>query len=409
MIIATLDQLEERKESAITKAMQQAQIRLSRGISAEAQTDQTLIGTLRKIQPHPYWTISAKYDDNVDTVAQDKKGSLDIQNTLGLKMNAAGKGRISSLDINIDTRYCHNRPRNHNQGANIDLENNFSLGRYNLKLSDSYYNNYIASDNFIKEDDSDFKRHGLNTFSTGLGRDFNRTGFNLGYTRADYFYERNFRSENNHAEERYSWEQYLKIATKTRLFFEYEYYRKTYPHDTTSDSHYHDLNLSLAGVLSAKLTGLAKIGYKLTDNYADEDSGDATGYRSRETELGGTVSYKFSPFYSDINLSFVRTIHEDSNRPAYYTENKLQISGNRRLAFNPKFNFTFGGGILRAYYPKRIEYAKKNNTYTVDLGLAYSFKQWLDFSLDYNWKKYSSNVDTDYKNNIFTFKTQAKF
>lgn len=394
LILVTLNQLQTTEE-AIEEAMKEAQLKVMEEKLIEAKEKGFSFKDLAS-RAHPYLTIQTKFDDNVDSTPTTRKSSLINTITPGLKMNFRGKGRSLNLDMYIDNAYYNNRSRSNSQGITTYLLSNFGIERYTLSISDNYFSNYISTEELGINQVTNYWK---NAFSSTLGRHFNRIGFDVGYSRTDYFYEPKS-DANDYTDETFSFNQYLRIATKTRLLFEYSRGRTKYPHVPTSDSNYNNFNLAATGVLSSKLTSMAKMGYKVTDNKGAADTRDTTF----TTDVGYRVSDR-----TNLTFTLKHSIHESATKSSYYIQDDFKLSGNHRLAFNPKFNLSFGYEADLKDYPKKAGFTGESNTYTWNFGLSYAFRRWLDFSLTYTNEKITSDVDTEYNRNTITFKTQAKF
>lgn len=399
LIFSTLNYMEEdlaaNREKAVREAIQEAQLKLIEGrfVSKKEiiKKEKGLSFSNLAARTHFYLTQKTTFDDNVDSTAQ-KKSSLINEFTPGLKMNFRGRNKSLALDMHVDNTFYNNRSRYNSQSAEADILNNFRIGRYIFSLSDNFYD---------RLDDDNLGKYWKNTFKSILGRSFNRVGFDMGYKRSDYDYEPLF-SYNDRTEETLTFNPYLRITKKTWTLLEYAHERKKYTHLTNpDDSHSNDLNLSLSSVLLSKLTGLAKINYKCTDN---KTSGDA-----RDTALTANIGYAPSP-RSNLTFTFKHAIHEESTETGYYTKNNFKLAGSQRLAFNPKFRFSFSGETDYIDYAKKTDVSDaKNHTYTFELGLSYIFRQWLDFNLNWKHTKINSNVDPEYDKNEVKFETRLTF
>jgi len=397
-----LSQLQE-KEAAIRDSMEEAQMRLVKSSFKEkgegkVREGPVLFKTLLS-HTHPYLTESVSSNDNVDSQRDFKKSSIINNFSPGLKMNFRDRAKSLRLDFYINTSLYNNRRRSNRQSAGSEAVTTFNIKRYMLTISDTYFSNYFASEEF-GVDDHDFDKYWQNTIGSTIGRHFNRIGFDLGYKQTILENEPLLKDSDS-IQETVNFNQYLRIATKTQALFAYNYNRTKYTHKLNpDDSQNNNFNLSLAGVLSSKLTALIETAYLLTDQKTGDDA--------RMTSLSGKLGHQISA-RSNLALTLNRSITESATKANYYIGNSFNLTGNHRLAFNPKFNLSFNSGASYGRYPKKTDFTQKNETYTLGLGLSYAFRQWLDFSLDWAHTKSESNVSIDSSVNIFTFKTQAKF
>ncbi|MFA5411458.1 MAG: hypothetical protein WC321_06360 [Candidatus Omnitrophota bacterium] len=407
VISDTLKDMQGRQE-AMGEAMQEAQLKqLESEVETRRFTGEKRAGAvalkslLRRI--HPYLTSVTKVEDNVYSRDADVKSRLTYKNTLGAKMNFYSRGKTLNLDAFLsNNRYQHVRQDN-DVDANLNILGNLPLGRYNFSLS----NEWNSLDEFEDTDDDGVgdavdivKRYTQNKFVAKLGRGFNRTGFDINYKRLDYFYESKY-SDDDRVEETYSFNPYLKLGRKSKLEAGYSYNNTDYTHNLTlsKDSNYNDFNLTFSSVLSAKVTGLAKMDYKLTNNANDE--------HIRESTFTNKFSYMAS-VRTSLLLSLERYIKESSADSEYTRTDSLELAGSHRLAFNPRLKLSLSGRVEYETKPKEA-YSHKTHTYILGSGLAYAFRQWLDLSLDYTNKRLNSNAIDSYENNTVIFKMQARF
>jgi hypothetical protein len=363
---------------------------------------------------HPYVFSTISFDDNIHSVENGNKSQFQYHITPGVRMNFFGRGSSLTWDTYVDNVYYQHRPSGSAQDTNNDTEEaasgnyqditsgvliNYGLGRSTLSIYDSLFTNRITAREMGMDTDG-VEYYWKNTFNAMLGRHFNRIGFEVGYDNIQYDYEDKV-NLSNRFEETYSFTQYLRIATKTRLLLEYAYNRVKYTHKPipSGDSRFHSYNLGITGVLSPKITGLMEINCKLADT-KESDSSD-TGFL-------GNISYRISQ-RTDLALILKHIIHEEKIKANYALDNTFSLTGNHRFAFNPKFNFSLFCGVDYVDYPKRIGFKERKDGYVFGFGLSYVFNQWLDLSLDYAYKETFSNVSDDFKNNLVTFETQARF
>lgn len=405
VIFMVLSQLRAREDTIIRDSMEEAQMKLLGGtLKAErGKKDAGARGafSLKKIPSriHPYISHSVSFIDNVDSRHDYKKSSIVNNVTPGFKMNLQDKTRNIAIDSHINNIFYNNRRRSNAQSAEFDALANFNFKRCIFTVSNNYYSNYFASEDF-GVDNSDVQNYWSDAINLILVRNFNRIGFDLGYGRTCTINEPTYK-ESDTINETIGFNQYLRIASKTRFLFAYNYFRSRYPNKLNADnSRGSNFTLSLVGVLSSKITALGELDYAFTDNKISDDS--------KGTTFSGKLSHKIST-RSNLSLGLTHYIYEGATKSNYSTQNSFQLSGNHRLAFNPKLNFSFNSAASYTHYPKRSEYEQIDKAYTLGLGLSYAFRPWVDFSLDWSHAKNKSNVSLDTESNTYVFSTQARF
>ncbi len=386
-------------------AVEEAQMRvLRRTLEAKRKRKDKEAGdffSLKKLPSrfHPYLSESVSVTDNVDSRKNDKKSSIVNTFTPGFKMSLQDQKKSIAVDSHTNNEFTVNRRGPNAQSGQLDVAANFNLKRYVLSVSNNYYTNYFALED-CGVDDDEVDNYWRDTINLIVARNFNRIGFDLGYERTYTVYEPILKESNSIAES-ISFNQYLRVATKTKFLFGYSYGRTKYEHAPNPDnSHRNNFNLSLVSILLPKITASGEISYGLGESKLSDDTKDTT--------FSGKLSHMISK-RSNLSLNLSHYIHEASTKSSQLITNSLQLSGNHRLAFNPKLNLSFSSGATYSRSPKKPGYEHNDEYYTLGLGLAYAFRQWLDFGIDWSYAKTESRANIDYHSNTFTFSSQAKF
>ena len=407
LIFTTLNNIEKMQDSnrerAIRETMQEAQMRLMepkyvpKRVKEKSKAEGFRLKDLVS-RAHPYLNAQTKFFDNVDTGSELRKSSIAHTFTPGLKINFLGsRGKSITLNTYIQNLYYNNRSRSNTQSAELDLLGTFNIGRYTLSVSNDYFTNHIAKSELVTHDESDY--YWRDALNFNLGRHFNRIGFDMGYGVEDYEYQSTADSlASDRIVQTFNFKQFLRIATRTLLQFEYDYDRTGYSYTPSSDSNIYNYSLGLSAVLSHKLAGSMKMAYSLGDYKAGDDYTKTTF----TGELGYNVSRR-----TNYSLGFDHIINESATDSGYYIEDDFSLTCNHRLGFNPKYLLSFGGEVSLRGYPKNTT-SSEVDTYTFGSGLSYAFKRWLDFSLNYDYIKKSSKGASYYSNSIL-FKTQMRF
>lgn len=407
-IFNTMSQLQKR-EGAYNSAIQEAQLKAmekplvhrasASGNKGSKVSQNTFFSSLAQ-RTHPYLNVGVTQDDNVKTTPV-KRSDTTTDISSGLKMNFYAGPSSTSVDARIDSTYNKHYPDGNNaQDATVAVSTNQIIGPYTLSFSDTYSSNYIATPEMgIPVDNLAFNWQ--NSVSTSLSRNFNRYGFNVGYSRGDSYYDqKNIGSEA--ADEAWTLSQYLRVATKTRLVFDYLHGRTTSHHSAfdSTNSNNNVYTLTATGVLSSKVSVLTKISYASTNNKSGTDTITRV--------FGSDLAYRFSD-RTNFGFSYSGSLLVSGNKASNSVDNSFTFSGNHRFAFNPKLNLSLSYSIDSSASPKAEIFIGESNTYTFNSSLSYAFKQWLDLSLGYTRTKAASNNSDDYHDNKFILKAQAHF
>lgn len=387
------------RDQAIRDSLKGAEMKLTGNklLTKEKKTSPRLGGL--RLQKHPYLILETAFDDNVDSTQYEKKTALTHEIKPGLRMNVMTGGKSFYVDSYIDSNYNFKRPTGNSQLGVVNIATGFPIGRFTLALNNAYNSNYISTPELgIKRDQ--YVYYWKNTFTSLLGRRFNRYSFDIRYSRADLNNEKDANLDNN-VQEICAVNQSYRILSKTQVYWEYDYGRTKYTHKYIPGAQYNDNKLGLSKVFSYKVSGGLKLGYKLDDYKQGNDS--------RTTTLTGNLGYRVSK-RTDLSLSFSQITFEPVEKTNYYLEKTFNLLGHHRLAFNPKFKLTFSYGAEYWDYPKKYAaFIQENAIYNFSLGLDYAFRRWLDFTLTFGHTKRDSNLDFDYTKNGITLRTEARF
>jgi hypothetical protein len=350
---------------------------------------------------HPYLSAQATLDDNVD-LSRKKRSSLEYSTTAGVRGSYITKGANSfNLDVFMTNEYFERRAEQNTQNLTIYSQFNFGVKRNTFSITNSYSTNYIADDSFGVKTDQ-LARSWSDTLGLSWGKHFNRIGFDINAAHSLTSYEDDYKTNDN-ALDSFGIGQYLMIGRKTRLSLDYQYQRTKYERMPASDSRLDTFSLELAGVVSPKITGAFNIDYSLSDPKVGTDS--------KTRAFGLNFAYGISN-RTNLSLNLVHTVFDDAVGAAtYYTEDAFILSGQHRMAFNPRLSLNFLSEVVYTDYPKRQGTHNENTIYTVGLGLGYAFRQWLDLNLSWEHARKQSNIDTDinYNQNTVLFTSTARF
>lgn len=431
LMLVTLKQLREgekavkgARENAIKETIQELQLSAAQEKLQKEYREYSkkTPGSGITVQAHPYISQSTSYWDQKDP-KNDRHHVMIFNQSPGLFLSFLGKDKFVNLGFSVsDSRDC-DRSDNRDDSAQVNLASNFVFNKYTFSVTDNYFNNYIAGPD-IGIDPKIFNYYWQNDLSTSLSSRFNRLGFSLGYQRTDVNYRISSGlvpdtdadndgqlvapSGTSSSVDVFSLSSDLKIAPKTTLSFGYNYGMNNYLERVSVDgnsgnSYYNTYSTSIAGVLSPKVTATVGANYTLTH------------YRSTAANETKSLGIPFGLSYAisdrtDLALTYSYTHHFEGNAANYYHDGVFGISGNHRLAFNPKLKFSFACKWDSAVNDKLATPTQIKKTRNFSVGLNYAFRQWLDFGLSYAYRRYDYNYnDDDYGKHNVRFSTNARF
>ncbi|MBP7216858.1 MAG: outer membrane beta-barrel protein, partial [Candidatus Omnitrophica bacterium] len=383
-MFAALNQVQQR-EAALKESLKAAEGKLLENAVIRDKKTVSFLQDLAK-RVHPSLSIATQYNDNVDSAQHDHQGILSSSVNPGLNMNFYGRGKSLSLSASLANLRYNTRRVNNSTTGSMGLTASLGLDRYTLSIAENISTNRARAKTFGVETQG-FAYYWQNQFAALLGRQFNRYGFDVGYNRTTYRYDHSPSRANNRFDEVYSLNQYLRLAPKTKLVFNYDHGRTQYQHKSSlpPTSNYNTYSVDITSALSYKLTGLLNVNYTSTDAKNADDSS--------ELGFGIDMGYRVSDrFNFALNYAYSRS--NPATDSAHAVTNSFGVSGDHRFAFNPKLSSSFDFGVTFLDSPKTDIYKHKSATFTWGGGLSYAFRKWLDFSFDWSTTKVHSNSST---------------
>ena len=351
-----------------------------------------------------YIEYDVSYNDNL---FQTETAKSDIINEIktGFKTSIVGVRHHLGLEANL-TQYIHTHHPNENH-SDIDLKveghRDAGQGGYNLYISDTFTTNYLSTPKTFGLSATAGTQSWQNNLYFSLAREFNRLSYDTGFLFSMNRYEAEYARDSDYNEYRYNLSTFFRVAPKTRLFFEYEkgFNRYVYTQDPSSNSDYQSYFFGTHGLLTGKLTGILKFGFR------DQDYKTAQDFS--ETIFEGNLTHNLSDRTS-FNFKFERLNHDSPDiNENYYVENSFTLSGSHRFAFDPRLELDFSIGYKYDKYPKIAGETREDDLYNAILALGYRFRKWLSVQLTYEYDARRSNNVYDYDNNIFSIRTTATF
>jgi hypothetical protein len=409
LVMQTLNRMQQR-DAAMAESMQEAQLKLvERRVAragsppsgaSERRTAKTGKNPLKGFfsKSHPYLITQVSFNDNLDEDTLPEKSDWIYSITPGFRTSNVSLGKSTAFDMHLESTYNQKRAGDNAGSLTASLDQTMSLGLYSFTIGNSITSNYINTEK-LGWSDTEMDRSIENSFSTSLGRAFNRYGFNVGYARLDTFNEPVNRNDNMWSDV-LSVAQFLRLGTRTRLSMDYAISREMHPRGHSGDSRGQEWGLSLAGVLSPKVSVSSGIDYGETDAKSGDDS--------HAFAFTQNIGYRFSD-RTNFSFAFSRLRETFVDDEARAVTNSYTFAANHRLAFNPKLNLGFSYVVTDELFPSSSIPSQDQNTRTIGLGLSYAFKQWLDFSFGYSRKRVSSSIEENHNVNLVTITSSAKF
>jgi hypothetical protein len=370
--------------------------------------DETPFGTSRSedaslilmgpVEVHPFVSLQEAYSDNI-FLDSDKKHDFITTLVPGVQL----KMPISRHALFLTGIVTVNRYLDHSSESKTDWNlsgaGDFNFGsKINLKLSDNYRAGHeprsqsaVANSISLEK----FKNNGASGSFTYILADISK--LQIDYSN-DYWSFTNspFRSRDENMVSAYA---YYRVMPKTSVFTEYEfkniYFTEKNVADGDLDNKVHSALLGVTWELSAQSKGTVKGGflYKVFDD------------PSRKNFSTITASVDVSHNFSDSNsakLVGARTVFESSLSGTSYSVS-TGLTGEFTHKFNDRISTGLKASLSSEGFSDNVDdgtgsgtLVKRSDT-VVQAGAKamYSFRRWLDSTLEYYWRQKNSNINTN--------------
>jgi len=245
----------------------------------------------------------------------------------------------------------------------------------------------------------------IDTLNAVVGWNFNKFSFDTGYQ----FYIVNFLSDVLDGFNRYEntgfITGYIEIAPKTKGLLEFTYTNLQYPDASGRNGNAYRGMAGVKGDITAKLTGIAKAGYKYKayENSTMEDYSNAAA----EIALVYAINDKM-----DTTFSYTREPFEST-----YSNNNYYIGDH----FLGAYNYRFGNGFLfktegmyfHNDYPNvgsGETKKRRDDEWAVGPRLEYAWKEWIVVGIEYKFHQRHSTITLrTYDENVVSSDVMFKF
>ncbi len=358
---------------------------------------------LGPVELHPYLTVKETYSDNVFFTSDDKKSDFITSLTPGIVLQVPFRMHTLSFNANTTfTRYSKYSSENTTDYALGGL-GNFLLGSLvTLNISDAYAKGHEPRSSSSSGIIEKFRTNAAAVSLTYLLANVSKV--QLDYTRTTWNYQTSeFRSRH---EDLLSAYLYYRMLPKTSAFVEYDFKQVRFNDKTNGlDNKVFTGLLGLTWEVTERSKGTVKAGY-LQKDFDDPSRGSLKTWTA-----AADVSHDFSDFTS-IKLLAKRDVNESSLLGTRYFIT-TGLYGELTRKFLDRL-----AGVVRASYgedkysdiiPGDTE-MRKDKTVAVGAGMRYYLQRWLEFVLDYNYRKRDSNIDIyKYTENAFSLTMNASF
>ena len=338
------------------------------------------------LEIHPYVLLKETYSDNIFATPTNTESDWMTTITPGIKLLLPFRMHQFALEYNaVINRYkdfASENTTDHNASAKAD----FKLGSFfGLKLSDAYSKGHEPRDS---SQTGIIEKYETNAASiSGSYQLAGRSKVQLDYTRTTWnFTTSTFRSRDEDLVAAYLFYRFL---PKTSAFVEYDYNKVGYDEQTNGlDNKANSLFLGLAWDITANTKGKVKVGYNQKDYSAPGVSGISTWGTSID------IDHAFSD-YTSMKVVGQRVINEAGLLGTSYF-----VTTGAFAEVTHKLTYKISGVARASYGVDDFSNAiapdttvRRDRTMLGGVGLKYQFRDWLEFTLDYNYRDRNSNID----------------
>ena len=358
---------------------------------------------LGPIDLHPYLTVKETYSDNVFYTPDNKESDFVTYLTPGIVLQVPF--RTHTLQFGANMTYTGHARFSSENTTDYTLSGlgNFLLGSLmTLNVSDTYAKGHEPRSSSSTGIIEKFRTNAAGVSFTYRLADVSKV--QLDYTRSTWdFVTSEFRSRH---EDLISAYLYYRMLPKTSAFLEGDFKNVSFNDKTNGlDNKVFSGLLGLSWEITEQSKGTVKAGY-LQKDFDEESQGSLKTWTA-----SADITHDFSDFTS-VKLVARRDVNEASLLDTRYYIT-TGIYGEVMRKFLDRL-----AGVVRASYaedkfsdivPGEPELRKDKIT-AVGAGMKYYMQRWLQFALDYDYRKKDSNIDIyNYTENAFSLTVNASF
>jgi hypothetical protein len=352
---------------------------------------------------HASLAVGETYDDNVYATAGDARSDYCTTASGGLSLTLPGDTGELVLGASADTG-------DHREYSDLDWGDWSVYGRgvfvirdrFRVEVGDRYASGHLVP---LESTSGLLETYASNAASVALKYDFlDLWQLRLGYTRTTYDYdESDYRSRD---EDLVSAALFFRAFPRTSIFAEYDTTDVAYEaSSSTPDNREHGFSIGAAWEITEATRGTVEAGTRSVSFHDPDEEGWST--------WGGSIDLQHElTARTTLSVRGDRSIEEGKYQGTRY----ISATGmGARLTWLvlDRLAATAGAG----YYWEDFSdpnpgdaTVRDDRTARASLGMRYSFRSWLQFSLDYRYLDRDSNIDHyDARENTFTAQATAQF
>jgi hypothetical protein len=354
-----------------------------------------------QLEIHPSVSLTETYNDNIFPLQSDRKADWITTITPGIKLALPYRRHLFTAEYNavIDLHSKYSSEDTTDQNGRVLAD--FKIGSlFGLTVGDTYTKGHEPRATSASGQIEKFERNAPSISATYQLA--NRSKIQLDYTRARWNFQVNdFRT---HDEDLTSAYFYYRFMPKTSAFVEYDWRNFSYDQKTNGlDSQAYIGWLGLTWEISERTRGTVKAGYH-QKNFKDVSNRDYGTW-------GASVDVKHA--FSDaasLYLIAMRDVNESRVANTYY-----YVTTGAYAEYTHKLTEKISAVARVSYgvddYSNVIApdtQTRSDKTFLGGAGLKYQMRDWVGFSLDYNYRNRNSNIPA-YNLDLNTFSLTITF
>lgn len=369
---------------------------------------------------HPFIGLTEAYSDNLYRNYGNFKSESDFITTLspGIQFFLPLQRHSLQLDYKADINWFANNSGTNYSGQKFGGAAKFDFpGGLLFNLSD-----YYSDDKIMRK-----AKNGNNSSSDPFRElPFNANDFNAmakyrfvdrwavegRYNNYDYKYKNSYDEGGSYNRGTFGGSVYYRFTAKMDALLDYNYGKTGYKTGSINDNKDQSVYVGLSFDPSAKLRGYLKAGWANKD-YENNLAGRNNSFSTVSSLID--LTYTLSR-YDGLTLKANRTIQEDTDTNAPFTNTDISLWYRHILAWNEKVSLNANVGYGTGKYEQGTTdidgtlKTRDDKRYYGGVGVGYALQRWLTLGLNYSYTNNDSNfLNYNYKENKVWFSALAAF
>jgi hypothetical protein len=232
------------------------------------------------------------------------------------------------------------------------------------------------------------------------------------YNNYMYSYKNNYDNSGDYDRGTFGGSLYYRFTAKTNALIDYNYALTSYNHASINDNKAQAAFIGLSFDPSSKIKGYLKLGWGSKD-YDNNQAGRNNSFSTFASLVDLTYN---ATQYDRLNLRANRTIDEDTDTNAPYTNTDISLGYRHVMSWNEKLSLLANIGFgTKKFEAETLDVdltykTRDDKIWTTGVGIGYALQSWLNFGLNYSYTNDDSNfINYNYIENKVWISAVASF